>query len=516
MGLEAVLLFISLFVFSSMRLSLYCMFYQQEEYDDIRFVPFIFKGFKLIDKIVSLSVLIALFVLPSILPAILLAGAVRDFVTLKTSKKKLVFTKRVQRILAVATFVMIISSIAILDSQFWVLFLIQAQPFFLMIGNFLLRPYERYVQSYYYKQAVSKLQELSPEIIGMTGSYGKTSVKHILAHILGQAVPTLATPGSVNTVMGITRVIREKLESSHRFFLVEMGAYGVGSIKRLCDFCPPNHGLLTAVGLAHYERFKSVEMVAQAKFELFQAVCDKGGFFIVNLDQVDQHFIDQYASDYKGLITISTQGQEADFKVVSSQVTLNGLEMEIVYDEHKTLIQTPLFGTHHVSNIVQAFALGVKLGVPVSTLQAAFKTVPQITHRLEVKKDAHGPIIIDDAYNANPEGFSSALEVLALLKEERKGKKILVTPGMVELGALHDEKHYELGLKAAETADHILVVKSERIPTFVKALEQKGASYDVYESFALARAWLQENVTINDVILYENDLPDLYENKLIL
>lgn len=516
MDLSTVILLLSVWVFSATRLSLYCMFYQQEEYDDKRFVPFIFKKLKLIDKFVTIAALLLLFIAPSLIAVVLLLGAVRDFHILRTSKKKLVFTKRVQRIIALAFTVSLVSSCSILESTFFVLLCIQAQPFFLMIGNFLLRPYEAYVQRYYYNQAVEKLEKLSPTIIGMTGSYGKTSVKHILAHVLGQAVPTLATPGSVNTVMGITRVIREQLEPNHRFFLVEMGAYGVGSIKRLCDFCPPNHGVLTAVGLAHYERFKSVEMVAQAKFELFQAVQEKQGYFVVNLDQVERHFVEQYAADYKGLVTLSTQGAAADFSVTKQELTQEGLKMEIAYDEEKISLQTPLFGLHHVSNIAQAFALAIKLGVPAATLQAAFKTIPQITHRLEVKKDPQGPIIIDDAYNANPEGFASALDVLALLKSERGGKSILVTPGMVELGALHEEKHYELGVKAAEKADHILVVKPERIPSFIQALDAHKASYQTFDSFANARGWLQGNVAFEDVILYENDLPDLYENKLIL
>ncbi len=495
------------------------MFFQQEEYDWKRFLPLIFKKGKLIDNFVTFVLAVVFFVGHSgFLYLVFGLAALRDRRLLKEAKKKLVYTNRVKRILGVSIVLvgvsfMLLSAVGTLGAIIFVHLI----PFTLVLGNLLLKPYEAYIQRSFYKDAVSKLTDLNPKIIGITGSYGKTSVKHILSHVLGQAVPTLATPGSINTVMGITRIIRERLEPLHRFFLVEMGAYGIGSIKRLCDFCPPAHGILTAVGCAHYERFKSVEAVAQAKFELFTAVKAKKGFFIVNLDQVDQAFVDKHAGDYDGLVTVSTKGDvQADFFVSDFKEDHTGLTLKVVYQGDEVVLSTPLFGHHHVSNIVQVFALGVKLGVPVATLQAGFRTVPQITHRLEVKKDTQGPIIIDDAYNANPEGFSSALDVLSLLKQERSGRRILVTPGMVELGALHDEKHYELGLKAADSSDQVLIVKSERIPTFVKALDEKKTSYICFHSFAQARQWLQENAHFEDVILYENDLPDLYENKIIL
>src|SRR5206468_4274303 len=146
--------------------------------------------------------------------------------------------------------------------------------------------------------AHSKLQRLNPVVIGVTGSYGKTSVKHILGHVLETAGPTLITPGSVNTAMGIARVIRERLAPHHRYFVVEMGAYGIGSISRLCALTPPKIGIISAIGKAHYERFRSLEAVARAKFELAEAVRDNAGTIIIAADTMEFAWPRQFAEQH--------------------------------------------------------------------------------------------------------------------------------------------------------------------------------------------------------------------------
>ena len=169
-----------------------------------------------------------------------------------------------------------------------------AVPFTLVLGNILMMPLESRTQRKFWTEAHTKLKRLRPMVIGITGSFGKTSVKHILGHILSMHARTLYTPGSVNTVMGNTRIIREQLKPGVRYFIAEMGAYGIGSIKRLCDLTPPDFGILTTIGEAHYERFKSLETVAQAKFELSEAVIAKDGKMIVGEEVLAQ----QYAVDY--------------------------------------------------------------------------------------------------------------------------------------------------------------------------------------------------------------------------
>lgn len=529
--------FAALLIMSVMRLNHYMLYYQQEEYDHGRFLRLIFsRGARLIDKKLSGLLLVALgltywqptwqpYVLPLVI-ALMLGAALLDFRALKQAKKKLVYTNRVKRILAIAFLLSFIALSAYcgamhLTPKWGLVIWVQLLPFILILSNLLLTHYEAYNQKHFYDDAVAKLQKLRPVIIAMTGSYGKTSVKHILAHMLSQVKPTLATPGSVNTVMGITRIIREKLKKRHHFFIAEMGAYGIGSIARLCRLCPPDHGILTAVGNAHYERFKSVEAVAQAKFELFQATAEKQGYFVVNMDQVDPAFIKEHAGHYGDkLVKIATREEfrkQVDFFVDYKEQTPEGLFIRLIHDDgQRAEIKAPLYGLHHVNNIVVCYALAIRLGVPSSTLIASLKTVPQIKHRLEVKRYDNQPDIIDDAYNSNPEGFEAALDVLKILAEDKGGRAYLLTPGMVELGELHDEKHSELSKKAAAVCDDILIVGAERIKSFVEGLDEQDANYKIFESFASAKKYLNKHAKADDVILYENDLPDLYESSVSL
>lgn len=526
----ASLFFVSLFFFSLMRINFFCQFFQQEEYDGTRFVN-LFRNGKLFDKKVSgilFLILLASFVLPLVvshilLAALLIASGAYHITLSKKAKKPLVYTNRAKRILGVAftisgLFVFLINLIDILLIKLFItIAYIQILPLSLIAAKFILEPHEKLTQKKYYNEAVAKLRELNPTIIGITGSYGKTSVKHILAHVLSQAVPTLATPGSVNTVMGITRIIREKLQPNHKYFIAEMGAYGVGSIARLCEFCPPKHGILTAVGNAHYERFKSVDTVAAAKFELYQAVHKKEGVFVINQDQVDKAYIQNNTVQNDKLILVgSEEGNHT--KIVFSDLTSEGLIIELQDEDGLHHLEVPLYGKQHIQNIAVVFTLAKKIGVPVSTIIAALKTMPQITHRLEVKKYSGGPDVIDDAYNSNPQGFKAALDVVDILGKASGGRRILVTPGMVELGEIHDEKHAEVGAYAADKTDVALLIGTERFPSFDHALRSANNAVEVhyFNKFTEARAWLEKNAKINDVILYENDLPDLYENEIVL
>ena len=398
----------------------------------------------------------------------------------------------------------------------YIIAITQFIPIFLIIANLLLKPYENWVQNNFLKQANEKIKNLPVTTIGITGSYGKTSTKHILSHILSFVAPTLATPGSVNTPMGITRIIRENLKKEHKYFIAEMGAYGIGSIKRLCDLTNPDYGILTAVGDAHYERFKSIDNVAQAKFELNQAVSKKNGKTIINSDGVDDKFIKKYGQNIilVGQKNIDNNG----YKILQIKQSDKGIYLKIQHKKKRYEINSPLFGIHHANNIAMSFAMAHNLGIDSDTIIAAQKTVPQIKHRLEIIKDKNSPIIIDDAYNSNPIGFAAALDILKILKK-KNGKSILVTPGMVELGDLHNKKHKEVALIALKTVDVALIIMPQRVQSFVDTFKENMKKDQIlleFENFNQAKAWLDKNAKISDVILYENDLPDIYESKISL
>lgn len=522
------LTYIAFLAFAARRLMTYLHAFQQEDYDENRFLKWVFTK-KIFDKRLSLVLILAgalvfaehwVSVPNFIAEAFVFLGFIvtvaREKDPRSQSKKKLAMTTRAKRIYFTAMFYAALSGV-------WIFFVGEASPFLwlapvhlmpliLVLGNMTMAPVETALQNKYWNEASRKLAQINPIVIGVTGSYGKTSVKHILGHILKAAAPTLMTPGSVNTPMGISRIIREDLVEGQKYFIVEMGAYGPGSIARLCKLTPPSIGIISAVGHAHIERFKSLDVVAKTKFELAEAVIKNGGKVIIQDKTLkfprSQELRGEYSSSFV------TCGDDANnFLVIKeAKQTDKGLEMTIHYNKTMFVLDVPLFGLHHAQNVALAFAAARALDIPADTIATALKRTPQIPHRLELKKQPDGSIIIDDAYNSNPLGFRSALDLLAIM--DSKKRKILITPGIVELGSSHDDVHEKLGRYAGEVCDILIVVNPKRIPTFIKGYKETAGSKPLHEmkTFAEAQAWINKNKQASDVILIENDLPDLYEN----
>jgi len=513
--------------------------FQQEQYYEWMFIKGIFKDLKLVDKKLTAVLLVILganyfvkeydFVFWGVLIFVFALFGFIQIDPCKKAKKPLVITTRIKRILTVlyievAVVLVVVYYFYLYEYATWWslpvvgIVLTQLIPFLIVLANTFLKPMEMRVQKKFLNEAKAKLRDFKPETIGITGSYGKTSTKHILYHILSFVTPTLSTPGSVNTPMGITRIIRERLTREHKYFIAEMGAYGIGSVKRLCDLANPDNAIITAIGNAHYERFKTLDNVARAKFELCNHVSKKGGFTIVNTDMVDKKYIKKYGKNVI-LVGEGDGKNKLMYSISEAKETKDGVQFKLSHGGKSYSIKAPIYGMHSVGNIALSFAMAHKMGVDVKTIVVALKSLPQIEHRLEVSRFTGAPTLIDNAYNSNPVGFSSALGLLKLLRDkgEEGGRAILVTPGMVELGKLHDEKHYEIGKLAGKSADIAIVVIPNRIREFVKGFKEtagKNAELIEVDSFAEAKKWIDKNTTQKDVVLYENDLPDLYESKV--
>lgn len=560
MNLYFLVLCLSFMAFAARRLLTLLHPYQQEEYDSPRFLRWIGKNRVFDRKLSALLLLIGLLALYDPRFALLAVPAFgwiawKESDPRQKAKKKLVMTARAKRIYGAAfglTVLFVLPAAAglspglstglsiglptgfsptpplspLLLPFFWIA-PIQLMPLFLCLGNALLSPLERREQARYRAEAERKLGEIKPFVIGITGSYGKTSVKHILAHILSTAAPTLATPGSVNTPMGVTRIIREDLTPRHKYFIVEMGAYGPGSIARLCALTPPDMAIVTAIGPAHYERFKSLETVARTKFELPLAVFAKGdkGLAVIHESTLAHDAATEiFAAQPQRFVVCGDKGADTALKIKNVTQTAAGLVVEIHWKDVEYRLEAPLYGQHHGSNMALAFAAACTVGIAPQTAIAALKTTPQIAHRLEVKPWRTSGLLIDDAYNSNPKGFESALELLNHFGTERKARRILVTPGMVELGTAHDDEHTRIGLRAAQCADIVLAVAPARIQGFVKAFRDRadqdmagqGKTLIELPDFTAAERWLAANGRENDIVLLENDLPDLFESPLRL
>lgn len=520
------LLFLAYAAFAYRRGLTYLHFYQQEEYDSPRFLKWIWEN-RVFDKKLSAALLLCLgasFFLPPLIVYFMIFSAFAIVIYTERdprldSKKKLVMTARARRIFFPACAVAIASGLWCLvwPELFWLWIVnVQAVPFWLLLVNEALQPYEKTVQQKFWQEAHEKVKDYNPKVIGITGSFGKTSVKHILGHILKTQAPTLVTPGSVNTPMGIARIIREQLEPQHRYFVVEMGAYGPGSIARLCALTPPDMGIITAIGHAHYERFKTLETVAEAKYELAQAVINRGGKVIVHERTLRfEHARKIRETDPAHFIVCGDESPDTkpdDLEIRSVAQKPKGLEIQIFWRDKSHTLSAPLYGLHHGHNIALAFAAAMELGVEAADIQTALQSLPQIRHRLEVKPQGDGTVLIDDAYNSNPVGFQAALDLLACM--EAGGRRILITPGMVELGRAHEEAHEKVGRVAGRACDIALVIKGARIPSFIKGFRETGGEKTLHEfgSFAEAQDWIAVHKKPGDVILIENDLPDIYES----
>ncbi len=525
------LVLIGFIPFAARRLLTYLHLFQQEEYDNRRFLAWLVES-RAIDRRLSFG-LVALFVVQLVtggaVPAVVfialaavmgLAAAAFESDPRKTAKKILVMTTRAKRIFAIALGLSVACGVAAgFVGDFVVAWIVPVQlvPLMLVAANLTLAPFEARVQARYWQEARTALQRIDPIVVAITGSYGKTSVKHILGHVLETAGPTLITPGSVNTAMGIARIIRERLAPHHRYFVVEMGAYGIGSIRRLCELTPPKLGIITAIGKAHYERFKSLDAVARAKFELAEAVRDNGGTLIVAADVLEFAWPREFVEAHRGMVvTVGGEG-EAGVTVEALRQEADGIVATVAWRGGRYELRAPLFGLHQARNVALAFGAACSLGLPPEDVVASLRSTPQIAHRLEVRRQGDGSVLIDDAYNSNPVGFASALELLDTLRQPG-GRRILVTPGMAELGTEHDAEHARIGRLAGEHVDVLLAVAPHRVAPLMAAFAEAAPQREVVScpTFADARLWLDRNLAGGDVVLIENDLPDLLERQLRL
>ena len=428
----------------------------------------------------------------------------------KQAKKPLVYTSRVKRMLAVVLILNVcVLNLTCLQLRPYgfapVLLFYVLTPFLPIVVNWINTPIEAGVRRYYINDA-RKLLKSHPSliVIGITGSYGKTSVKYYLTTLLKAKYNVLMTPESFNTPMGVVKTIREQLRPTTEIFVCEMGAKRKGEIEEICDIVFPAHGIITSIGEQHLETFKTVDTVIQTKFELAAAVKDKGIVFLNGDNEYIRANLPK--QEYR------TYGCEKnnDFLAYDIKVTPNGTIFSInCGGEKMESLQTGLIGEHNVTNVAGAVALSIYLGVSPEGIRTQLKKIVSPTHRLQLLKNK-GVTIIDDAYNSNPKGCEAALKTLSLFD----GYKILLTPGMVELGSKQEECNSQFGVKAAAVCDFVILVGEKQTRPIYDGLLKAGYETDhifVADSLkeAIAKAYGLETKAPK-IILLENDLPDNY------
>lgn len=377
-----------------------------------------------------------------------------------------------------------------------------------LIVNFINFPIEHFIKNNYIKQAKKIIEDMPNLIvIGVTGSYGKTSVKNFLVKVLSTKYEVLTTPKNYNTTMGVVKTIREELKPIHQIFVCEMGADKIGEIKEICDIVNPKIGIITAIGPQHLESFKSIENIIKTKFELLDALNKNKGTAFFNYNN---EIIKSAPKPKMSILTYGINDKNLDYNSYDVHSSSDGLTFKILDNLNKEIeFKTKLIGKHNVINITGAIAIANFLGIQIDELITCIRELKSVEHRLEVT--SYGNLtIIDDSYNSNPVSSKSALDTLS----EFDGTKIIVTPGLIELGDDEEKYNFEYGEYMVKICDYIFLVGVTHSKKILDGIISKNFKKDRIFTVNTPNEALKQIAKLNIVgkvnVLLENDLPDNY------
>jgi len=439
------------------------------------------------------------------------------------NKKRLVVTARIKRLITTTLILFAIPLILLginveNDLYCWIIILILCTMTYLntivvFIAKIVNTPIEKGVYIYYKNKAQKKLKTMNHlKIIGITGSYGKTSSKNILSDILNIKYNALPTPRNLNTYNGLIMTVNNHLDKFTDIFIAEMGAYVKGEIAGLCKLVKPKYGILTTIGTAHLESFGSEENIIKGKFELIESL-PKDGFAILNGD--DQKQVNYHLKNKVKTIWIGIENHDVDIYATNIRCSNKGTSFDVVFkddEKNKYHFETKLLGNHNVYNILSGIACGREFGIEIDDLIQAVKNVHPVEHRLELKKLGNF-YQIDDAYNSNPVGAENACKILGMMP----GIKVVVTPGMIELGEKEDWYNKKFGEQISEVADYVILIGEKKTKPIKEGLLTKGFDKDkiiVFNDVREAYPYIGRLAINSEVYaLFENDLPDTYNEK---
>ncbi len=303
------------------------------------------------------------------------------------------------------------------------------------------------------KEKREKLKNLT--VIGISGSYGKTTVKELLTLLLSchyGPEKVLKTAGHINTELGIAQTILRELTSSHLFFIAEIGAYHRGEIKRVTELVQPKIGILTGINEQHLALFGSLENIIRGKLELVENL-SPNGWAVFNGD--DPHLRKLYPTitQQKFNVTTRPHDQETALQAEKIKIFKDHLEFILTNAQESVFISLPLVGKAHLVNVLLASFTAQRLGLSLKEIGHCFHS-QNFSNPKKIRKH-NGWEIIDSAYSTNPSAFSADLEHLQLWS----GRKVVITPGIIELGKAAFSLHREMGEKLAEAADLVIVTR---------------------------------------------------------
>lgn len=451
---------------------------------------------------------------------IIIFASAADYLKSDT-KKPLHFTARMKRLVIVSGVVALL--IALLAATFSIEFtdrffiryaaglalLDLIAPIAALLGLYVTKPVEWYIQNGFKKQARRKLKSMPHlKIIAITGSYGKTSVKFAIAEVLRQRFNVLATPGSFNTPMGICLVINRDLKPEHQVLVLEMGARYRGDIQELCNIAKPDIGIVTNVGIAHLETFGDRDTIALEKGTLIENV-PADGLAILNGD--DPRVRNMQSRTNAEVVFAGLESDDSELHVANLSYNAHGASFELSDNAgNSSSVKTSLIGKHNIFNILLGAVVGHRMGLRLRQIAHSIERLEPVEHRLKIRTQGE-VTIIDDAFNSNPVGAKNAVEMLGLFRD---GKRIIVTPGMIELGDRQDEENRMFGAVIAGNADVVVLVGDQQTRAIQQGLHDQNypqGQTHIFSSLKEAQNFLGTILEPGDTVLYENDLPDQFD-----
>jgi UDP-N-acetylmuramoyl-tripeptide--D-alanyl-D-alanine ligase len=374
-------------------------------------------------------------------------------------------------------------------------------PFYMRGILLLINPLFERRNQIFIEQSKEKLKRIDPIRIGITGSYGKTSCKNILEHLLGTSFSVYATEKNYNTPMGIAISI-DKMQEDTQIFIAEMGARKVGDIAELCDIVEPDYGIITGVCNQHLETFGTIDNIYEEKYNLARYLESKS---LCVFNGADKYSLKMY-KQFRGKKYIVRQNNFADLYATDIDISSEGSIFTIKYKDERLICQTELLGRHNIQNILLCSAIALELGVSTLKLVDRIRTLKMVPHRLQLIK-SNGINILDDSYNANILGIKYSLECLGYFDT----RKVVLTQGMVELGDEQAQTNILVGKLIASVAD-LVIICGINAKDILKGIEEEGYNNKVkiYSTIKDAQADFKNLLKKGDTLLIQNDLPDIY------